>query len=274
MSSPDQTVWLRINYGDLKTGLLDGRQHADISTTVAQIGIDLFRRDQFVAGLFGGYGHSKTENQSNQTGTRADGKVNGSHAGLYGSWLPEANDGFYADVWAYYAWFNNELSGQAQRRTIKYDSTGYAISGEIGYEIPLSQQEDGSAWILSPQAQLIYINVDADNFTDSHGTRYTKNEGSGFQSRLGARLHGQRAPGTNGVSPFVELNWLHNTVDNGISLNGSAVSSDTGKNVGEIKAGIQGGITNGLGIWSHVGAQKGTEGYERYEFQVGLSHRW
>ena len=272
--SPDQTIWMRSNYNRAQSDILNGKQEVTIKTGLLQIGADLIQQDNLVAGVYAGYGHSDIDNKSRQTGTSADGKVNGYQVGVYGSWLPDNNVGLFADVWAYYAWYDNKLSGAAQYSTTKYDSTGYALSGEIGYGFELSQQENGRSWILEPHAQLIYTHVDADDFYDSLGTWYSSNKGSGIQTRLGARLYGQNAPGQHGVNPFIEANWLHNNLDSGVSLNGYQVSSDIGKNVGEVKIGLQGQVTDRLSVWGHVGAQRGSESFERYEFQLGLGWQW
>ena len=272
--SPDQTIWMRSNYNRAQSDILNGKQEVTIKTGLLQIGADLIQQDNLVAGVYAGYGHSDIDNKSRQTGTSADGKVNGYQVGVYGSWLPDNNVGLFADVWAYYAWYDNKLSGAAQYSTTKYDSTGYALSGEIGYGFELCQQENGRSWILEPHAQLIYTHIDADDFYDSLGTWYSSNKGSGIQTRLGARLYGQNAPGQHGVNPFIEANWLHNNLDSGVSLNGYQVSSDIGKNVGEVKIGLQGQVTDRLSVWGHVGAQRGSESFERYEFQLGLGWQW
>ncbi|RUS65907.1 AIDA-I autotransporter [Saezia sanguinis] len=272
--SPDQTLWIRTNHTDGETKLLGGLQQADISTSLVQIGADLIKQGDIVAGIYGGYGTSRINNQSNQTGTTADGKVEGYSIGIYGSWMPEQNKGPYIDLWGHYAWYDNQLSGAAQSHTSKYDSSGYALSAEIGYGIEINRHEDGSAWILEPHAQVIYSHLEADNFYDSHGTWYSNNQASGYQTRLGARLYGQLATDQKGVAPFIELNWLHNNVDNGVQLNGMALSSDIGRNVGEVKIGVQGELTERLSTWGHIGLQHGSESFKRYEIQLGLGWQW
>lgn len=272
--SPDQTLWVRSHFNRMQTDILGGRQEATIKTGVLQIGADLIQRDNLIAGVYAGYGYSDINNKSKQTGTKADGRVNGYQVGIYGSLLPQGNTGLYADAWAYHAWYDNKLSGAAQYRSTQYDSTGYAVSGEVGYGFELLSQEGGRAWVVEPHAQLIYTHIDADNFYDSHGTRYTDNQASGVQSRLGARLYGQNAPGRYGVSPFIEANWLHNNMSNRIRMNGDVAGSRIGRNVGEVKVGLQGLVTERLSVWGHVGAQSGSQSFERYELQAGLGWQW
>lgn len=271
----DNALWTRLNYSSWKTDLLDGQQNADIDTTVFQIGADLFRRDNIVAGLYAGYGHSSIDNDSNTSSSSGSGKVTGYHIGAYASLLTPEDSGPFVDVWGYYAWYDNKLSGTGYNNSeTKYDSNGFALSAEAGYAIPLWQQASGTNWIAEPHAQIIYSDIDADDFTDHTGTKFSGNKASGIQTRIGARLYGQLPENRNGVTPFVEVNWLHNAMDNKVDLQGKQLSSDVGENVGEVKIGLQGQITNRVGIWGHLGAQKGSESYKRYEGQVGLSVQW
>jgi len=270
----NSNVWIRLSNSDSDTRLFGGRQKAEIQTTVVQIGADLFNKDNYIAGIYGGYGHSQIDNDSRQTTSSASGNVDGYHLGAYVSWLPDEHVGPYVDAWGYYAWFDNKLQGAGQTRHHDYDSTGYALSLEGGYGFELAAKEDGSAWILKPHAQIIYAHVNADDFTDQNYTYYSGAKTSGIQTRLGARLYGRMAPGERGVTPFIETNWLHNTTDNAINMNGVKAESDIGKNIAELKLGVQGQINEGLSVWGHIGGQKGNGHYHRYEVQLGIGYRW
>lgn len=50
-------------------------------------------------------------------------------------------------------------------------------------------------------------------------------------------------------SPFVEVNWLHNTRDFGTRMNGVTVHQDGARNIGEVKAGVEGQINSHLNLW-------------------------
>lgn len=272
--SSDQTLWIRTQYSDSSTHLLGGKQQADIQTGLVQIGADLFKKGHMVASLYTGYGHSRIDNTSRQTGTSTNGQVEGYQIGTYLSWLPEENKGFYADFWTHYAWYRNKLSGMAHLSETKYNSTGYALSAEVGYGFILGQQDNENRWILEPHAQVIYTHLNADNFHDSTGTWHSNNKGNGWQSRLGARLYGQKADEDKSITPFVELNWLHNNLDNEIRLNGISLESRVGRDIAELKFGIQGELTPGLHLWGHMGLQGGAQHYRKHEIQVGLSWLW
>lgn len=273
--SQEQLLWIRTRYSDAQFDLFNGRQSTKISGGVVQIGADLLKADRIVAGVFGGYGHANTDNSSRQTGTVASGSVEGYHLGAYASWIPEQRQGPYADVWAYYGWYDNKLSGAAQLHETSYDSTGYAISVEMGYSMDLAAGVIGGTWILEPHAQLIYQNMHTDSFVDSHGTRYADNHGHGWRSRLGARLYGEYSGITEpGVLPFVEVNWLHSNRNDAVRLGADKLSSGIGRNTGEINFGVQGQLTQGLKLWGHMGYERGSHDYQRHSMQIGLGWQW
>ncbi|MGL4668425.1 MAG: autotransporter outer membrane beta-barrel domain-containing protein [Saezia sp.] len=271
----DRTIWGRMNYSQTKSDMLDGSQEATVRTTLIQLGADLYQKDQLHAGVYAGYGKADIESKSKQTGSKVDGDITGYHMGVYGSWIPEEARSPYVDLWGYYAWFDNELSGAAQQyKKVAYDSTGYALSVEFGYKLPLASRLMDRSWTLKPHAQLTYANIDTDDFYDVNNTYYSGNKASGVQTRIGARLSGEVQEGRIGVSPYVELNWLHNAKDNVIKVNGFKQDGDVGKNVAEIKLGFHGKPTERLSIWGHVGAQGGSDAYKGYEMQLGLDWRW
>ncbi|MGL4668687.1 MAG: autotransporter outer membrane beta-barrel domain-containing protein [Saezia sp.] len=269
--SPDQTIWGRVNYSDLKTDLFGGAAETSIDTSLTQFGVDILKRNDWIAGAYIGYGQSNVDNKSTITNVSATGKVKGYQVGLYGSWMPQENKGPYLDFWGHYARYSSDINGATAKGS--YDSTGYALSIEGGYAFELMRAENGKAWILEPHAQLIYNRLSADDFT-SGNTRYHGNDSSGIQTRLGARFYMQRANGSDGVVPFVEANWLGNYASNKVKANNDRVSADIGKNVGELKLGAQGKITDGLSIWGHLGGQAGSDSYKRYEVQLGLGYQW
>lgn len=268
----DNNIWFRLNNSDGSAHLFDGRQEVDIQSTLIQVGADLLHKDNVTAGVYGGYGHSQIDNRSRQTGSSADGKVDGYHLGAYVSWLPNEDVGPYADAWTYYAWFDNKLQGQAGSDS--YDGTGYAFSLEGGYGFELAANEDGSAWIFKPHAQIIYTHVDMDRFADQSNTLYSNNKGRGIQTRLGTRFYGRNAPQEKGVTPFVELNWLHNSMDSSVYLNRNNVESSIGKDVAELKLGVQGELSENFSVWGHISGQQGSSDFRRNEIQLGIGYRW
>ncbi len=222
----------------------------------------------------GGYGSTKIEGQSKITDSKANARIDGYHVGVYSSWIPEAQTGPYVDVWGQYAWFNNKLTGAAQKsQEAKYDSSALTLSAEVGYGMPIGESKNLN-WKIEPHAQLIYTFFNSDNFTDKNNTHFYDAKGDGFRSRLGARIYGTGKDGV-GVSPFVEANWLYDGTDNSIKVTGDrTINAHDTKNLGEVKLGFEGHFNKNLSAWAHVGGQWGGSRYSRYEGQIGLGYKW
>ncbi|EJN3741983.1 autotransporter outer membrane beta-barrel domain-containing protein, partial [Escherichia coli] len=73
-------------------------------------------------------------------------------------------------------------------------------------------------------------------------------------------------------SPFVEVNWLHNTRDFGTRMNGVMVHQDGARNIGEIKTGVEGQINTHLNLWGNVGVQIGDKGYNDTSAMLGMKY--
>ncbi|MEY1228428.1 autotransporter outer membrane beta-barrel domain-containing protein [Proteus terrae] len=275
VQAPDQTVWARINYNQVKTDHIRDTQELQIDSTLLQIGADFYRDEEKgrVAGAYVGYGYSDVENRSRLTGTKAEGDVKGVQLGAYYSWMPEKDNGPYVDVWGHFAHYNNKLKGQAQKnQDRKYDSYGFAVSTEGGYSF-IVEENDVNKWVLKPHVQLTYNYIDADDFTDHNNTRFSHNKSEGVQTRLGARFYGNKQQ-PKGLLPFVEANWLYNGMDNEVVLNGDKESSDIGKNIGELKIGLQGNVNDSSSLFIHFNVQKGSHDYQQIGGQIGYNYNW
>ena len=272
--APDSSAWMRVNHNKTEMDTINGSQSTEIKGTMIQLGADVGRWGDTRLGVFGGYGNSKINNESKATGSQADGKVDGYHLGVYGSWIPEASDNLYVDLWGQYAWFDNKLTGAAQQgQDIKYDSSAITLSAEVGYGFQVAQSENLN-WMLEPHAQVTYTFFSTDDFTDANNTRFSDGSGDGFRSRLGARLYGTGKTGV-GVSPFIETNWLHDATDNKVSLLGQHnAKADNAKDLAEVKLGFEGHFNQNLSAWVHVGGQWGNKNFTRYEGQIGLGYKW
>lgn len=271
--APDSDMWMRVNYTDLDMDVIKGTQKTDIKTTMIQFGGDIAKWNDKSLGLFAGVGNSSVENTSKYSQTYGTGKVNGYHVGVYGSWIPEGDNGLYVDLWGQYAWFGNKLTGKTQNKDVKYDSSAWTVSAEVGYDLPLFESQN-LAWKLKPHAQVMYSFFDSDNVIDSNKTAFGDANADGFRSRVGARFYGIGTEGV-GVSPFVEANWLHDDTDNDVKiLRRDTVKAENTKDIGEVKLGFEGHFNKKLSAWAHVGGQWGNKNYTRYEGQIGLGYKW
>lgn len=74
--------------------------------------------------------------------------------------------------------------------------------------------------------------------------------------------------------PFVEANWLHNTETTGVRMNGEGDAVSGTRNAGEVKAGVEGKLSQGLSVWGAVVQQVGSKGYHDTAGSLGLSYRF
>ncbi|EEW2256720.1 autotransporter outer membrane beta-barrel domain-containing protein [Escherichia coli] len=56
-------------------------------------------------------------------------------------------------------------------------------------------------------------------------------------------------PHGDDFEPFVEMNWIHNSKDFAVSMNGVKVEQDGASNLGEIKLGVNGNLNPAASVW-------------------------
>lgn len=100
---------------------------------------------------------------------------------LYGTW--QRDNGFYLDGVLSYDWHRGETDIARQKTVAKLKGQGWTASLESGYPFEL-----GNGVRLEPQAQLMYLHLDMDNFTDKDNLTVKYNDYNQTIGRLGARL--------------------------------------------------------------------------------------
>ena len=275
---PNQDLWVKVNHTNMKGYVADDLK-TDINTTIVQIGADLYKSpaQNYLLGVYGGYGMSDQDTKSAYTGSRASGKVKGYQIGVYGSWEPSAIQGLYIDAWGYYAKFNNTFNSAAYASpSTDYDGKGYAVATEVGYKIKLSERADGGAWYVIPNARIGYASSKANSFYDSSSkTHYSGLKSSGVQTQLGARMYIEApkdSTGWAGMSPYAELNWISNQAQSSVTIERtSKMNGKFGKNIGEVRVGVNARVANNLTLWGDVSMQRGNSSYKRHSIEAGLS---
>lgn len=227
-----------------------------------------------------GYGHNSSNTESDATGYHSEGSVNGYSAGIYATWYQndETHRGLYLDSWALYNWFNNDVKGQNIQGE-SYKSHGITVSLETGYSLKLGEfsgsQGSLNEWFIQPQMQAIWMGVKADEHYEYNGTRVNGEGDGNLQSRLGIRTylngHSKKDEGRNrNFRPFAEINWIHNTHDFGTSMDGMSVHQAGTRNIGEIKTGVDGQLSEKVSLWGNVGVQIGDKGYNDASAMLGM----
>lgn len=283
------SMWMRNVGGRNKSSMSDGQNKTSANRYVMQLGGDVMSWNddaagQLSLGVMGGYANQKSNTHNSLTGNRSTGSVSGYSAGLYGTWYQDTKSkaGVYADSWLQYAWFNNEVKGQ-DLAPETYKSKGLMASAETGYNLRLISWLSGndmtnSLW-LQPRAQVIWTGVKADDHTEYNGTHVQGSGSDNVQTRLGLRtyLNGKSVKDKDTArtfQPFVEANWVYNTKQSGVSMNGASENITGSRNVGELKAGVEGKLSNNLSLWTDVSQQMGGNGYSDTQGTLGVKYNF
>lgn len=119
-----------------------------------------------------------------------------------------------------------------------YSSKGATASIEAGYGFSLNKhtglENAKYEWIFQPQAQAIWMDVDHNAHTEANGTRVENEASNNIQTRLGFRTFirtqdKNSGPHGDDFEPFVEMNWIHNSKDFAVSMNGVKVEQEGAK---------------------------------------------
>lgn len=275
------SLWLRNVGGHTRQKDNRGQLQMQANRYVMQLGGDIAQwssdnTDRYHLGLMAGYANQKARAENQRNGNRADSRISGYSVGLYGTWLQDndTHEGAYVDTWAQYSWFDNTVSGRGVESE-DYDSKGFTASVESGYTWKLADLSTRNALYLQPKVQITWMGVKADDHKEVNGTRVEGNGDGNVQTRVVVRLFGK---GHNKLDdgkdrafqPFVEANWIHNTKDFGTSLNGENVTLDGTRNIGEVKAGVEGQLTKNVALWGNVAQQMGDAGYSDTAAMIGI----
>jgi len=275
------SLWLRSVGGHTRSSDSTGQLKTQANRYVMQLGGDIAQwstdgQDRFHLGLMAGYGNQQSKTLSRITGHSATGSIDGYSAGIYGTWLQDNAEktGAYIDSWAQYNWFNNQVSG-SDAGSNSYRSSGITASVEGGYTWKLGEKNDHESYYLQPKAQVTWMGVKTNNFTEDNGTQVSGNGDGNLQTRLGVRafIKGHNAI-DNGkqrtFEPFVEANWIHNTQSFGATLNGEQIHQAGTENIGELKVGVESQINPNLNLWGNVAQQVGSKSYSDSSAMVGV----
>lgn len=278
------SMWMRNVGGHTRFKDSSGQLSTQSNRYVLQLGGDIAQwstngLDRWHLGLMAGYGNSQSNTQSDVSRYHSRGQVTGYSAGIYGTWYANEADktGSYMDSWILYNWFNNKVYGE-RLASEKYDSDGITASVEGGYSFLMGERRDGrSTYWLQPKAQLTWMGVQADNHTEANGTR-VKGKGDGnLQTRLGLKafIKGYSAIDEGKereFQPFVETNWIYNTRSYGVVMNGVTNYQAGTRNIGELKAGVEGQLGKNLHLWGNVAQQIGDKGYSDTQGMLGMKY--
>ncbi|HAN8961717.1 TPA: autotransporter outer membrane beta-barrel domain-containing protein [Escherichia coli] len=281
------SMWMRHEGGHNRWRDGTGQLKTQGNRYVVQLGGDIAQwgwgeTDRWHLGVMAGYGNEHNNTDSVRTGYRSKGSVNGYSTGLYATWFAndETHNGAYLDTWAQYGWFDNHVKGDGLPGE-SWKSKGLTASLETGYTWKAGEFSGShgslNEWYVQPQAQVVWMGVKADEHRESNGTRVENTGDGNVRTRLGVKTwikgHNRMDDGkSREFRPFVEVNWLHNTREFGTRMNGVTVHQDGARNIGEVKAGVEGQINDRLNLWGNVGVQAGDQGYSDTSAMLGVKY--
>ena len=282
-------LWLRQIGGHNAWRDSNGQLRTTSHRYVSQLGADLLTggftdSDSWRLGVMAGYARDYNSTHSSVSDYRSKGSVRGYCAGLYATWFADdiSKKGAYIDAWAQYSWFKNSVKGD-ELAYESYSAKGATVSLEAGYGFALNKSFGLEAakytWIFQPQAQAIWMGVDHNAHTEANGSRIENDANNNIQTRLGFRSfirtqEKNSGPHGDDFEPFVEMNWIHNSKDFAVSMNGVKVEQDGARNLGEIKLGVNGNLNPAASVWGNVGVQLGDNGYNDTAMMVGLKYKF
>ncbi|WP_223815742.1 MULTISPECIES: autotransporter outer membrane beta-barrel domain-containing protein [Pantoea] len=283
------SLWMRNLGSHGRASMADGQNRTQTNRYVLQLGGDIIQgstngTDALHAGLMGGYGRADSGSHNGLTGRDAKGSVSGYSAGVYGTWYQnaEAKTGAWAETWAQYNWFRNEVSGD-MLPVERYNSQGIKASLEGGYAWLAGRWQSRSGTenrlFLEPHAQAVWSGIRADDHTEAGGTRVQGTGNDGVTTRLGLRtyLNGKSRLDQQTVrefQPFVEVNWLHNTQVYGVRMNEETDDVRGSRNVAELKTGVEGRLSRSLSGALVFTQQAGGGGYRDSQGSLQVSYRF
>ena len=272
------SLWMRNVGGHNTSRDSSGQLDTQTNRYVLQLGGDVGKwtltgNDSLHLGALAGYGNAQSSTDSKVNGYRSKGQVNGYSVGVYSTWYQnaEANTGAYVDSWAQYSWFNNSVKGDGLAQE-SYKSRGTSASLESGYRWKIGEDSHKSSYFIEPNAQVIWSNIQADSLTEHNGTRVNTNGSGNVQSRVGVRasMRTDAQKGKPVFTPYLEANWINDSQNVGVSMNGASIEQRGSQNIAELRGGMSGQISERVNLWGSIGQQMGSEHYRDTTATLGM----
>ncbi|MBP2169385.1 outer membrane autotransporter protein [Erwinia toletana] len=249
----------------------------DIDYNAVQVGGNVIRLDGASDSLRGGLaytlGHTRLSPHAADGFSRT--AFDSNSVSLYGTWLRD--NGFYVDGSLSMDWHRGDTDISRERKVGKIKARGWSTSVETGY--PFMLQND---FQLEPQAQITYLRLNMDDFTDHDGTTVKYDSYSQTIGRLGARL--DRSWSDNGgreYTPWLRVNYYKGwggaaKTTIGAEAGGNSVDyTFDGGRFGQMwETGVGGSVSfkGGLALYTEADYRKelGDSGTKGWRYSVGL----
>ena len=261
-------------YGD-STGQIDVHDTASTTTVGSDILSGLAAGGTWYAGAMFSYATQDTKSRSNRTALESRADTDAWAAGLYAGWQLNGADrtGPYVDGWILWTDAESDVKGVNVSETV--DGNGLSASIEAGWGFKaLSYNAHGQAGdiYVEPHVSVTWFGYEADDVSnDVHDVTFEGKDN--IRTKLGVKTY---AFGKNsgGFSPYVELNWIHNTETYGVTMSNVTVEQVGAEDQGEVRAGADWRINDAFTVWGHFGITSGSDGYSNREASLGVRYNF
>lgn len=175
----------------------------DLDYSAVQLGGNLLRADGAEDSLRGGiaYTRGNTRIRPHAADGYSSTSFDSDSLSLYGTWLRDS--GFYIDGSLSWGWYRGETDIARQKEVASPKGNGWTASVESGYPFAFA-----NGVRLEPQAQITWLQMKMDSFTDSDRTRVSYDDYDQTIGRLGARLDRTWLDASqNAYTPYVRVNY-------------------------------------------------------------------
>ncbi len=249
----------------------------DIDYNALQVGGNVVKLEGPNDSLRGGLAY--TRGRTKLTPHAVDGfsrtVFNSDSIALYSTWLRD--NGFYVDGSLGYDWHRGETDVSRQKTVGKLKARGWSASVETGYPFTLQNEVR-----LEPQAQLTYMRLSMDDFTDQHGARVQYDSYGQTVGRVGVKADRSWSDGRGHLfTPWLRTNYYHGWGGSaktrvGAESGGASHTFESGRfgQMWEVGAGATVNVKNDLAFYAEADYRRevGDSGAKGWRYNAGV--RW
>lgn len=250
----------------------------DLDYSAVQLGGNLLRLDGEQDSLRGGVAYTRGNTRIRPQA--ADGysstSFDSDSLALYGTW--QRQNGFYLDGVLSFDWHRGETDIARQQREARLKGHGWTASLESGYPFEL-----GEGYKLEPQAQLMYLKLNMNDFTDEDNNQVRYGDYHQTIGRLGARLDRSWTDDSNRqYTPYLRANYYKGwggTTQASVSAAdnpalGASFSSGNFGQMWEVGAGGTVTLQQDVSLYAEADYRKEIDGNGARGWRYNLGVRW
>ncbi|WP_336779187.1 autotransporter outer membrane beta-barrel domain-containing protein [Pantoea sp. USHLN256] len=250
----------------------------DLDYSAVQIGGNLLRLDGDKDSLRGGiaYTRGNTRIRPHAADGYSSTTFDSDSLALYGTW--QRQTGFYLDGVLSFDWHRGETDIARQQEVAKLKGHGWTASLESGYPFEL-----GDGYKLEPQAQLMYMKLNMNDFVDEDGNKVRYGNYNQTIGRLGARLDRTWTDDSNRqYTPYLRANYYKgwggtaktsvSSVDN--PAFGASFDSGNFGQMWEVGAGGTATVQKDVSLYAEADYRKEIDGNGAKGWRYNVGVRW